>query len=136
MDGRSGMGFAGRTGRMNVVGFVLSGVLAALGTSSVGCGPRYDESTIKTPQERMLEQEELAYEEELAARDRKDEGAPVELDKPGEFDEQQAEMELKRATLSAETCPDVVGDPKMPTGNDRTTARGIRKLSYCATSTR
>ncbi len=97
----------------------LAGALVA---GFLGCGPRYDESTIKTPQQRMLEQEELAYKEELEARERKDEpGAAVEIDKPGAFDEQQAELELKRATLSAETCPDVVGDPKMPTGNTTVT---------------
>ena len=73
--------------------------------------------------QRLKEQEELAYEEELRKRNNPSAaGGDVEdSDKPGEFDEKQAELEFKRATRSAETCPDVVTDEKSPHGKTAVT---------------
>jgi hypothetical protein len=77
---------------------------------SLACGPSYDEHTIKTADDRVKEQEELAYQEELRARSKPAAtgGTVEEAEKPGVFDEKQAELEFQRATRSAETCPDVV----------------------------
>jgi hypothetical protein len=87
-----------------------------------GCGPSYDERSIKTADERMKEQEELAYQEELRARNKPTAtGVVAEAEKPGEFDEKQADLELKRATRSAETCPDVVTGDKVPHGQTSVT---------------
>lgn len=98
----------------------LQGILIVVGA---GCGPSYDERSIKTADERLQEQERLAYEEELRKQNKPASGGPSveDPDKPGEFDEKQAELELKRATRSAETCPDVVTDDKAPLGKTSVT---------------
>ena len=78
---------------------------AALGLRVLGgCGPSYDERTIKTADERMKEQEELAYEEEQRSHNKPAAtGEVAEADKPGEFDDKQADLELRRATRWPET---------------------------------
>jgi hypothetical protein len=82
--------------------------LAAL----IGCGPSYDDRTIKTADDRIREQEELAYQEELRQRNKPATGGVTveEKEKVGAFDDRQAELEFQRATRSAETCPEVVTD--------------------------
>ena len=94
-----------------------------LAASSLACGPSYDEHTIKTPNDRVREQEELAYQEEQKARTKPatEGAAPDEADKPGLFDEKQAELEFQRATRSAETCPDVVAGEGVPHGKTSVT---------------
>jgi hypothetical protein len=95
----------------------LSVVLGA-----AGCGPSYDEHSIKTSNDRLKEQEELAYQEELKARNKPAATGNVdEAEKPGEFDDKQADLEMKRATRSAETCPDVVTGDKVPHGKTSVT---------------
>ena len=97
-----------------------AGVLAA--SCVMSCGPSYDEHTIKTAEDRMKEQEALAYEDELKERNKPAAtGAVEDAEKPGEFDEKQAELEFKRATRSAETCPDVVVGDKVPKGKTTVT---------------
>jgi hypothetical protein len=97
-----------------------------LGIGSIGslvaCGPSYDESTIKTADDRLKEQEQLAYEEELRARNKPASTTQVEdSEKPGVFDDKQADLEFKRATRSAETCPEVVTGDKVPHGKTAVT---------------
>jgi hypothetical protein len=91
--------------------------------SSLACGPSYDEHTIKTPNDRVREQEELAYQEEQKARTKPatEGAAPEEKDKPGLFDDKQAELEFQRATRSAETCPEVVTGAGVPHGKTAVT---------------
>lgn len=83
---------------------------------ALACGPSYDTDRVMTPEERLQEQERLAYEAELESQ--KGGGASdLDLEEEEEiktFDVKQAEMELRRATLSAVTCPDVV--EKAPKG--------------------
>lgn len=89
---------------------------------SVGCGPSYNESTIKTAEDRMREQEELAYKDELADRNRADDDNDDFEEEVGGFDEKHANLEFKQATLSAETCPEVaVADKKPLSGNTSVT---------------
>ncbi|HEX2731972.1 MAG TPA: hypothetical protein VHM70_10210 [Polyangiaceae bacterium] len=80
------------------------------------CGPSYDAERVMTPEERIQEQERLAYEEEQ--KHPKGSEPQVELTDPDaevkSFDVQQAELEIRRATLSAVTCPDTA--PKAPKG--------------------
>lgn len=67
-----------------------------------------------TPEERLQEQERLAYEQEQEAAKNPSE-APAYEPEPEEekpFDERHAQLELRRATLNAITCPDVATDPK------------------------
>lgn len=86
-----------------------------------GCGGGYD-SQIKTPEDRVAEQERLAYEEEQRRRNRPQTVAPPpEEERAGAFDRQQAELELKRATLSAETCSEVVVGSDVPYGDTSVT---------------
>lgn len=100
----------------------LSWVLPVSLALGVGCGPSYDDRSIKTADDRLREQEELAYAEEQRARTRPTAtGAVDESEKPGEFDEKQADLELRRATRSAETCPDVVTGDKVPHGKTSVT---------------
>ena len=95
---------------------------ASLALATAGCGPSYDERTIKTADERLKEQEALAYEAELRERNEPAAtGEIVEADRPGAFDDKQADLELKRATRSAETCPEVVTGDKVPHGKTSVT---------------
>jgi hypothetical protein len=92
-------------------------VLALSAATALGCGPSYDDSSIKTADDRLKEQEQLAYEDELRSRNKPAAtGAVEESERPGEFDDKQADLELRRATRSAETCPDVVTGDKVPHG--------------------
>src|SRR5688572_15775429 len=87
-----------------------------------GCGPSYDESTIKTAEDRLKEQEALAYEEELRDRNKPaPEGVVEDAERPGVFDDKQADLEFKRATRSAETCPEVVTGDNVPHGKTSVT---------------
>lgn len=70
---------------------------------------------VKTPEERLQEQERLQYEAELEAKKQgEDPEVEVEDDKE-KFDKKGAKMELQRASLSAATCPKVV-EGKHPAG--------------------
>lgn len=95
----------------------------AIVLSAVACGPSYDERSIKTADDRLREQEALAYQEEQRARSKPEAGGEVveEAEKPGVFDEKQADLELRRATRSAETCPEVVTGDKIPHGKTTVT---------------
>jgi hypothetical protein len=103
--------------------FFLPACALVLAAGSPACGPSYDEHTIKTADDRVKEQEELAYQEELRARSKPaTAGGPVEeAEKPGVFDDKQAELEFQRATRSAETCPDVVSGEGAPHGKTSVT---------------
>ncbi len=63
-----------------------------------------------TPEERIAEQERLAEEQEREAAkyEGSGEGGETDLEKKKKFDKKQAELELKRAQRSAETCAGVV----------------------------
>lgn len=81
---------------------------------SVGCGPSMEADRVMTPEERLQEQERIAYEQEQAARkngnNNDDFVVPEEEEKP--FDEKHAQLELRRATLNAITCPETAVEPK------------------------
>lgn len=90
------------------------------------CGPSYGGQGVKTPEELLAEQERLAEEDE---RRRQERGSSIDvgdtdMEKTEKFDKKHAKMELKRATRSAETCPEVVasreGEDK-PRGATRVT---------------
>lgn len=76
------------------------------------CGPKYGGQDIKTSDEWIAEQEQLAIEEEQRKKERGDtmDYSDLETDeeKRAKFDRKHAEKELKRATRSAESCPGVV----------------------------
>src|SRR5262245_2925437 len=80
----------------------LSIALGSIAIGALACGPSYDEHTIKTANDRLKEQEELAYQEELRQSNKPaaSGGTVEEAEKPGVFDERQAELEFQRATRS------------------------------------
>ena len=87
------------------------------------CGPSYNEGQgAKSPDEIIAEQEALAAQQEKVARDPNDYAAPetTEDEKQREWDQPYAELELKRASRSAETCPESVTE-KAPKGKARVT---------------
>jgi hypothetical protein len=85
--------------------------LVGFAASCFCCGPSYSEGQgAKSPDEIVAEQEALAAEQEKVARDPSDYAAPetTEDEKQREWDQPYAELELKRASRSAETCPESV----------------------------
>src|SRR5262245_61991495 len=100
---------------------LLLGVSLALG----GCALSSKGQDVKTPDELIAEQERLGAEDEkerAAAADDYDTGEveQTEDEKARQWDEKQAELELKRAARSAETCPDSVSE-KAPAGTAQVT---------------
>lgn len=82
-----------------------------VGVALSACGPSYGGGHIKSPDELVAEQEELA--DESASRQQEgDSSGEVEgetdLEKKAQFDDKQAKLELQRATRSAVSCVGVV----------------------------
>jgi hypothetical protein len=84
----------------------------------VACGPSYSSGgDVKTPDQLVAEQEALGDQQlknEKNSADYADTSGSTEDEKTREWDDKQADLELKRAARSAETCPDSVTeqDPK------------------------
>jgi hypothetical protein len=79
-------------------------------TLAVGCGPSYGGQGAKSPDEIIDEQERLGAQQQKEAAQH-DYSGPVgetDLEKKKKWDQAQAELELKRAQRSAETCPSSV----------------------------
>ncbi len=81
--------------------------------NTAGCGPSMDADRVMTPEERLQEQERLAYEQEQESR-KSGAGDNFEYEEEEEkpFDEKHAQLELRRATLNAITCPETALEPK------------------------
>jgi hypothetical protein len=84
----------------------------AIALSISACGPSYDGQDVKTPDQLVDEQDQL---EQAAEKNKKARGVDetysseeTDAEKKREFDRKQVDMELKRATRSAESCPGVV----------------------------
>ena len=75
----------------------------------IGCGPSYTQ-TVKSPDEIVAEQEQIAAEQEKHknAYDTGTDSGELDSEKRKKFDSRQAEIEVNRAIRSAETCPGVV----------------------------
>jgi hypothetical protein len=91
----------------------LSLILAS-GLGLASCGPSLEADRVMTPEERLQEQERLAYEQEQEAAKNPSEAPAYEPEAEDEkpFDDRHAQLELRRATLNAITCPDVATEPK------------------------
>jgi hypothetical protein len=78
-----------------------------LGGIVLACGPSYGGQDAKTPEEVVAEQEKLGAEQEQQAAQHPYAGpvGETDLEKKQKWDKKQAELELKRAQRSAETCP-------------------------------
>lgn len=95
-----------------------------MGGWALACGPSYGGQDVKTPEEIVLEQERLGAEQERRAKQYEYAGpvAETELEQKKKWDQKQAELELKRAARSAETCPQFVTEPA-PKGTGQVTLR-------------
>lgn len=90
----------------------------ALGAFAIACGPQAHSTGIQTPDEILAEQERLGAEQVRETEANAPTGSDTEtdLEKAAKWDPDGAELEMKRAALSAETCPDSVTE-KAPAGN-------------------
>lgn len=98
-------------------------VFAVLGVTAWACGPGLDADRVKTPDEIALEQEALGAEQQKKARDSSDYAEPsgaTEDEKKAQWDGDYANLELRRASRSAETCPESVTE-KAPKGKAHVT---------------
>jgi hypothetical protein len=73
-------------------------------------GPSSEGQGVKTPDELIAEQERLADEQakQSSSETPTGEAGETDLEKKNKFDKRQADLELKRAQRSAETCPSAV----------------------------
>ena len=100
-----------------------------LAISVWGCGPSYGGQGVKTPDQLIDDQDELAKQDEKTKKahggdDLSGSGEETDAEKKREFDKKQTDMELKRATRSAESCPGVVAEQETkdhPRGDTRVT---------------
>jgi hypothetical protein len=93
---------------------ILVGGIVALLLSACG-GASSEGQGVMSPEERLAEQERLAYEAEQNKKrrgDSPDVALADDEDKTGEFDKKQSKMELQRATRSAKSCSGVVDEEK------------------------
>lgn len=100
--------------------------LWVLGLGFAACAPK--ESGIRTPDEYVAEQEQLADEQAKAKAARGDDrlGADdaTDTEEMAKWDQSQAELELKRATRSAQTCPEA-----LPAEEQAKVERGVAKVT-------
>src|SRR5262245_29657208 len=101
-----------KRGAATIIGWI---VVTACG---VGGSPHH----AKTPDELMADEEKAANEQ---AEESKKNPPPIsteetDAEKKAKFDKKQADLELKRATRSAETCPNSVPEPG-PAGTAKVT---------------
>ena len=98
----------------------------AFATLISACGPSYGGQDVKTPDQLIDEQDQLEQQDEKSkkARGVDDTVTSEETDeeKKKAFDRKQVDLELKRATRSAESCPGVVAEEEKkehPRGDTR-----------------
>jgi hypothetical protein len=98
-----------------------------LGLKVVGCGPSYGGQDVKTPDQLVDEQEQIAAQDEQKKKARGDDtyvADDTDAEKRRKFDEKQSKLELQRATNSAESCPGAVSGTEgkdKPRGQTRVT---------------
>jgi hypothetical protein len=100
-------------------------ILGMIGAAAVACGPSMEPDHVKTPDEIIAEQERLGGEQQKKAKQYDsyaDTSGPTEDEKKRQWDESYAELELRRASRSAETCPESVAkEEKAPKGRAKVT---------------
>jgi hypothetical protein len=101
----------------------------AIVTVISGCGPSYGGQDVKTPDQLVDEQDQMEQADQANKKKRGvDEtysNEETDAEKKREFDRKQVDLELKRATRSAESCPGVVAE--MEKANEH--PRGETKVS-------
>ncbi|GMV11855.1 MAG: hypothetical protein HS104_37935 [Polyangiaceae bacterium] len=97
--------------------------LVVLSVTYFACGgPSSEGQGVKTPDDLLAEQERLAEEQEREREKHGSSGSSEEsdLEKKAKFDKRQADLEMKRAARSAETCPGSVPEDS-PAGSAKVT---------------
>jgi len=101
-------------------------VFAVLGVVAlVGCGPSLESDRPKTPDEIVADQEAQGAEAQKKAHKASDYAEPsdsTEEEKKRQWDDHYAALELRRASRSAETCPESVTE-KSPKGKAKVSLR-------------
>lgn len=98
-------------------------LLVAVPLLTLACGgPSNEGQGVKTPDQLLAEQEALAEQQD---KERQEHGSTVsseesDLEKKAKFDKRQADLEMKRAARSAETCPGSVPE-QSPGGTAKVT---------------
>src|SRR5215471_4684045 len=87
----------------------------ALATLISACGPSYGGQDVKTPDQLVDEQDQIEQQDEKNKKARGVDDTALasqetDEEKKKEFDRKQVDLELKRATRSAESCPGVVAE--------------------------
>ena len=78
-------------------------------------GPSSSGQGVKTPEELVADQEALADTQAKETEEhRSTESEPTDMEKKAAFDKRQADLEMKRAVRSAETCPGSVTEESPP----------------------
>jgi len=96
---------------------VLGALVVGLVTA---CGPSMDADHVKTPDE-LLADQEAAGDEQLKQQKKSDDydntsPGTTDEDKRRAWDTKQGDIELHRASHSAESCPESINDKKVPKG--------------------
>jgi hypothetical protein len=99
----------------------------AVATLVSACGPSYGGQDVKTPDQLVDEQDQIEAKDEANKKARGVDDSNVgseetDAEKKREFDHKQVDLELKRATRSAESCPGVVAEQETkehPRGDTR-----------------
>ncbi|HET9957161.1 MAG TPA: hypothetical protein VFQ61_21840 [Polyangiaceae bacterium] len=98
-------------------------VFLSLGVFLAACGPSLEPDRVKSPDEIVAEQEALGAEQQKKGRDSGDYAEPsgaTDDEKRQQWDVHYAALELRRASRSAETCPESVTE-KTPKGKAHVT---------------
>jgi hypothetical protein len=103
----------------------------AIVTVISGCGPSYSGQDVKTPDQLVddqdqMEQADQAKKKAKGGDDLAYSGEETDAEKKREFDKKQVDLELKRATRSAESCPGVVAEEEKkehPRGDTKVSIR-------------
>jgi hypothetical protein len=98
-------------------------VLGTIGAALIACGPSMEADHVKTPDEIIAEQEQLGAEQQKKTNHYDNySDAPTDEEEKRQWDSEYAELELRRASRSAETCPESVAkDDKAPKGRAKVT---------------
>lgn len=87
----------------------------AIATMISACGPSYGGQDVKTPDQLIDDQDKMEQADQQKKKARGADDASyaseeTDAEKKREFDRKQVDLELKRATRSAESCPGVVAE--------------------------
>lgn len=98
-------------------------IFATFAASAAACGPSLEADHVKTPDEILAEQERLGAEQEKKGNQYDSySDAPTDEERERQWDDAYANLELRRASRSAETCLESVAkEEQAPKGRAKVT---------------